>query len=230
MDIKTKAIVLKATKSGDKDFLVTLFSLEKGLLRAKLRSASTPKAKLKFAKEQFAFADFILVERNGFFTITNADLLDSFYSIALSYDKFMEANEVFKIVLKILPHSQTNASLFVGVLKALSVLAYENVQKNLILTKFLIDIFFAEGYEMNVSSCNSCKTKLGMDVYFDFDSGEVTCFSCKSPYSQKISIQTVNALKIVSQTKQDKLPSVKLEENNLENALKVLQMNFEKRF
>ena len=69
---------------------------------------------------------------------------------------------------------------------------------------------------MNVSSCNSCKTKLGMEVYFDFDNGEITCFSCKSPYSQKISFQTVKTLKLVVQTDLDKLSSVSLEENNLE--------------
>ncbi len=230
MDIKIKAIVLKATKSGDKDFLVTLFSLEKGVIKAKLKSASTPKAKLKFAKEQFTFADFILVEKNGFYTITNADLLDSFYSISQNYDKFLEANQIFKVILKILPQAEPNPSLFVNVLKFLSLYAYENVQKNLILTKFYLELFFSEGYDMNVSSCNSCKTKLGMEVYFDFDNGEITCFSCKSPYSQKISFQTVKTLKLVVQTDLDKLSSVSLEENNLENALKVLEMNFEKRF
>lgn len=230
MDTKVKAIVLKTTKSGDKDFLVTLFSLEKGIIRAKLKSASSPKAKLKFAKEQFAFADFILTEKNSFFTIINADLLDSFYSISQNYDKFLEANNIFKVVLKLLPQGEASPALFVNVLQSLKLLAYENVQKNLVLAKFYLELFFSEGYEMNVNSCNVCKTKLGVDVFFNFDNGEITCFSCKSVYSQKISFTIIKALKLIVQTNFDKLHTLTIDENNLENTIKILQINFEKKF
>jgi DNA repair protein RecO (recombination protein O) len=230
MSDKIKAIVLKSVKSGDKDFLVTLFSLEKGIIRAKLKAASVPKAKLKFAKEPFTFADFILAERNGFYTITTADLIDSFYNISSSYEKFLEANEIFKTVLKVLPSVQTSPVMFVNVLKALKMLCYENVQNNLTLAKFYLQLFFSEGYLFSTSACNSCGQKLGMDVFLDFDMGEILCFSCKTPYAQKISFAISKLLKVLAQTDFDNLTTLNVDSINLENVVKVLQINLEKRF
>ncbi len=229
MEQKTKAVVLKSAKSGDKDFLVTLFSLEKGIIRAKLRSAASPKAKLKFAKEQFCFAEFILTEKNGFYTIINADLLDSFNNIAQNYEKFLEANQIFKAVLKAFPYQQKRPSIFLNVLKALKTICYQNTQANLALAKFYLQLFTAEGYLFSTSACNSCQQKLGSNVFVDFDTGQMLCFSCKTPYSQKISFTTSSVLKLISQTDFESLHNLKINALNLENAVKVLQINFEKR-
>ena len=80
-EIKTKGIVIKATDYKDSDKLVTIFSAEKGLIRARARGVKKNKAKLAFAVQPFAFIEFMLTERDGFYTIINATSVDQFFNI-----------------------------------------------------------------------------------------------------------------------------------------------------
>ncbi|MGI5841762.1 MAG: DNA repair protein RecO [Christensenellales bacterium] len=230
MELKTKAIVLKSAVSGDKDVLVTLFCIDYGIIKAKLRSAKGEKAKLKFAKEQFCFADFVIAEKNGFYTIIQADVIDTFYSLVSNYDAFMKGSEIFKIVLKVLYQNQANNPLFISVLKSIKTLAYDRVQPNVVLAKFLLELFFSEGYLFSHSTCSNCNQKLGADVYLDFDSGEVLCFSCKTPYSQRVTHELSGILKVISATNYDNLHTLTFDEFNLENVVLLLSRVFEKKF
>ena len=53
-ELKVKGIVIKAIDYNDSDKLVTIFSAELGLLKAKVRGVKKDKAKLAFAVQPFA--------------------------------------------------------------------------------------------------------------------------------------------------------------------------------
>ena len=61
-ETKVKAIVLGGIDYKEKDKLVNLFTLEKGIVTVVFKSVKSPNAKLKSAKEMFSFGDFIYVE------------------------------------------------------------------------------------------------------------------------------------------------------------------------
>ena len=112
MDIKIKAIVFKKQqKVVIRTFLSLFFLWKKVLLKQNLKVLPHQKQNLNLQKNSLPLLDFILVEKNGFYTITNADLLDSFYSISQNYDKFLEANQIFKVILKFCHKDQTQVCL-----------------------------------------------------------------------------------------------------------------------
>ena len=82
--IKIKAIVLSSVDYKEKDKLVTLFSLENGVVTATL----------KFAKEPFCFGDFYISAK----TITNVDVEDSFYDLTKDIDKFYVACAILETI------------------------------------------------------------------------------------------------------------------------------------
>lgn len=227
MELKVKAIVISSKDSGDKDKVVTLFCLEKGILQAKLKSVKAANAKLKFAKEPFCFAEFILTSKNGFFTVVSAESIDTFYSISQNYQKFIEGAEILKIVKQIALDGTENNKLFVDTLQSLKILAYDDVQQNLVLVKFLLNLFYNEGYEISHYKCTNCGCKLGESRFLDLTSGEVVCASCKTDYCLRITFGQSSLLRVVSQTKFDKLKTIKLDQNNLDNVLSILKKNYE---
>ena len=59
---KVKGVVLGSVNTKEKDKIVTIFSLEQGKMSLSMRGVRGDKAKMKFAKELFCFADFIFEE------------------------------------------------------------------------------------------------------------------------------------------------------------------------
>lgn len=223
MDLKVKAIVLSSKNWGDKDKLVTLFCLDKGVITAKIRGVRSPKAKLKFAKEPFCFADFVIVSKGDFFTITSASCIDTFYDITKNYDAFMVATEIVKIVKKVAMRGQENNKLFVDVLNSLKILAYDNALPDVVMAKFLLDVFYREGYGFAHHTCTNCGTKLGDSRFLDLDTGQILCAGCKTDFCVRITFAQSSILRIISTTGYDRLASLKLDEINVSNILTILK-------
>ncbi len=229
-DIRVKGIVIASKDFKDNDKLVTLYTLEYGLMTAKLVGVRNPKAKLKALKELFCFADFDLVSKNDFFTITTGEIIENFYSITNNIDKFFAGCTILEILRVIGKNNESNQPLFIETLKALQVLAYENVQPNVVLVKFLVKIFEAMGYQLALDKCSSCGEPFIGKRYFDMNAGEITCTSCKGLKSEMISPLTHATLRVLSRCEYDKLSTVKLQEEGLTSALDLLLKNFNARF
>jgi DNA repair protein RecO (recombination protein O) len=228
MEIKTKAIVIGSKDSGDKDKIVTLFCLEKGIIQAKLKGVKNPKAKLKFAKEPFCFGEFLLVQKGDFFTVASAECIDSFYSLSQNYQAFLVASQILKIILRFPVHQEQNV-LFLQTLQSLKVLAYDKVDPNIVFAKFVLGVLYSQGYEFSHTNCTSCSGKLGENRWIDFSTGEVLCASCKTDYCTRISYAQSGLIKIINQTDYNQLASLHLDEFNLANVLDLLKKNLERK-
>ena len=79
MEIKTEGVVLQAIDYKDNDKLLTVFSPTLGKITAGIRGVKKPKAKLAFAAQPFCFAEYILAEKGGRYTVTGAYLHESFF-------------------------------------------------------------------------------------------------------------------------------------------------------
>ena len=63
MEIIVNAIVLKTVDYKDNDKILTLYSLEKGIITAGIKGVKKSGAKLKFASEPFAFCEYVLAQK-----------------------------------------------------------------------------------------------------------------------------------------------------------------------
>ena len=73
-EFKIKGIVIKSIDYKDSDKIVTIFSAELGIIHARARGVKKLKAKLAFATQPFAFCEFMLIAKGGFYSIINANL------------------------------------------------------------------------------------------------------------------------------------------------------------
>ena len=59
MEEKYSGIVLGGVSFGENDKILNVFTLEKGVISAKIKGVKKAGAKLKFASEPFCFAEFV---------------------------------------------------------------------------------------------------------------------------------------------------------------------------
>ena len=106
MEIKTEAIVLQTVDYKDNDKLLTLFSPSLGKITAGIRGVKKPTAKLAFAAQPFCFAEYVLAERGGRYTVTSAYLHESFFSLRTDIVRFYAACAAAEVCRAILPENE----------------------------------------------------------------------------------------------------------------------------
>ena len=230
-DTKVKAIVIDSKDYKDNDKLVTLFTLEKGLVTAIAKSVKTSKAKLKFVKEPFCFGDFVLAGNNQIKTIASVSVIDTFFDIVAEINRFYLASAVLSIIKEVVNFEEANPNLFLLSLNAFKMFAYEKATNpKLIFCKYLINVFDNLGYRINFYNCANCKGDFLYKRYLNFNSGEIVCSKCKSDNSVLINDNVLDLIKNLSLSKFDELIKIETTQECITKTIEILLKNFEFRF
>lgn len=206
-EIKLKGIVIKADDYKDSDKLVTIFSAEKGLIKARARGVKKNKAKLTFAVQPFAFVEFMLTERDGFYTIINASSIDQFFNITSDFDNYIFMLACLEVVQKTVKENENSVDLFLLLLNSLKLVAYENVSSINVFIKFMIEAMGYLGFSFVFDKCASCGGYLNENnVGFSYDHNGLLCSKCMSKLeSLELNKVEYAILKNISSVKIDKL-------------------------
>lgn len=231
MSEKIKAIVIKSNDRKEKDKDILLFSLEKGKFWASLKGIKNPNAKLKTAKNQFSFGEFLIEEGKGGYVISGFESIENFHELAEDIDKYFEASAILEAVDKLDFSSQSErTAVFLLTLKALKNVCFLNIKQYLCLIKFFIEIFKISGNSLYTDKCSSCGNKAFDKIFIDYSIGELVCVSCRGPFVEEVPKNAYLALKILTNSDFDKLSSIKLASGSELILLKILVKNFESLF
>lgn len=176
-EIKTTGIVLKTSEYKDSGRMLTIFSLERGLIYAKINGVLKPKAKLAFAAQPFCFGEFILVSKVGY-TVINCTSLENFFDITKNFDKFIAGEGALEAASIIARQEEPNPELFVLLLKALKVLNFSDAQPLTVFIKFFIEALRVAGFGLMLDRCAICGEKNPQKERFSFDHGGRVCVKC----------------------------------------------------
>ncbi|MBO7527289.1 MAG: DNA repair protein RecO [Clostridia bacterium] len=226
---KVKAIVIGGIDYKEKDKLITLFTLEQGIISVLFKSVKNSNAKLKASKEPMSFGEYIFTNGNTK-TVTSAEIIDSFYDITKNIKKYYTACSIFEIIKTALPIGETSAEFFVSTLKSLELLAYSNADIKVVLIKYLIKAFEIFGYKITFDKCSICGQKLLVHKIFNFSHGDVTCFGCKSLDGIELNDGVYSVMRIISITDFEKLSTLKLKAELVNDVYELLCKNYYYRF
>ena len=87
---KLRGIVLREQAKGESNKQIVLLAQGVGRVLLSARGARRAKSKLLAATQLFCYADFVVYEGKGFYSVTQAELKNSFYGLRLDMDKFSE--------------------------------------------------------------------------------------------------------------------------------------------
>lgn len=223
----TKAIVLSSVDYKEKDKQLVLFSVDRGKLTAVLKGCKNPKAKLKFAFSPFCFAEYQLVQKSNFNTITNASLIDSFFDLSKDYLSYIVASSMLEIVSHIVRFNEPNYPLFMALMSNLKAICYDNKNAKMVLAKFCLTCLENYGYKLSFDCCSRCNMPFLNQKLIDFSTGEFVCPNCKNLSCKKVSNLAFNSLKIINSTSVDRFETLKISDVALNEILILLLENLE---
>lgn len=198
MEKKINAVVLKAINFGENDKILTLFSLEEGIVLAKIKGVKKAGAKLKFASEPFCFAEYILLKNGDKRTVKSATLIDSFYPVREDIIKFYSACAVLDFAKHMFKVEVDSAKAFIETANTLSQIAYGKEGAKQSLLKYLLKGISLSGYGINLNGCIKCGKVDLQKPYFDGNRGGFLCEDCFDSEGREISSVTLNALRLAN--------------------------------
>ncbi len=176
MEVKTDALVLRTVDYGENDKMITLLTSDLGKIGAAVKGVKKASAKLKFAAQPFCFAEYVLAERAGRYTVTSASLYDGFYFLREDIGAFYAATAVCEACNLLLYEGMVNPELLICAVAAIRRMESASVSRALIC--FLMQAMEMAGYPVCAEECPSCgKTPKGK-LFFDLASGSFFCGEC----------------------------------------------------
>lgn len=194
MEEKMSGIVLGGVSFGENDKILNVFTLEQGVVSAKIKGVKKAGAKLKFASEPFCFAEFIFSKTGANRTVIGASLIDSFYPVREDIVKYFCAGAVVEFVKRFYLKDIVSPDTFLLVVSALKGIAYGDNTPKVTLVNFLVSALKVAGFQLNLSGCAHCGDKIDGRVFFDYRSGAFECEECFDGTGREVSIITLNAL------------------------------------
>ncbi|MBR2376501.1 MAG: DNA repair protein RecO [Clostridia bacterium] len=192
MEVKVNALVIKAVDYKDNDRILTLYSLEKGKITAGIKGVKKAGAKLKFASEPFCFAEYILAEKNGRYTVTSASYFDSFYDLRLNLNKYYLSAVVSEFLNAYTETEMADPTLFDVALNAIKNICYQD-NEFAHLANFLLSAINGLGYAIENPSCAFCSSIINGRVFFRYKDATFACEECREEDYSEIREETYNA-------------------------------------
>ncbi len=214
MEEKLSGIVLGGINYGENDKILTVYTLEKGAISARVKGVKKAGAKLKFASEPFSFAEFIIIGGSNKNNIINASLIDSFYPLRENVEKYFCAGAVTEYVKRFMKEGIVSAEMFTLLVNALKTLSYKDAPPKAAVAEFLVSALSLSGYALNVSGCPCCGEQLSERPFFDYASGGFYCKNCRSEVYRPINYSTYLNIKRLAEgetlSDEEALPVLKL--------------------
>lgn len=154
MLVDCQAIVLAGQKLGEADTLLTLLTLERGVLKGVAKGARRMKSRFGGAVQPFTYGQAILFERRavGLRSVNHFDPLHSFQRLRSDLDALTNAAAMTNSARRLLPEEQPAGEAFALLLKGLRALESGEDGDREVLW-YLLSLLQVAGYQPRMDRC-----------------------------------------------------------------------------
>ena len=178
MEFIVNALMLRSVDYKENDKILTLLTAERGKISAGIKGVKKAAAKLKFAAQPFCFAEYVLADRGGKYTVINASECESFYDLRTDINKFYAASAVAEAANALTFEGDDCREIFTESVRTMSEICRGGESGALI--RFLLSALKLSGYGVSTENCAQCGAELFFAdrLKFDMDAGSFTCGGC----------------------------------------------------
>ncbi len=223
--IKTTGIVLKGTNFGEADKILTIFTERLGKVKVLARGVRKIKSHLAGSLEPFILSELLLHEGKTFYSISGAQIIESYPTIHDDIDKIARVFFLGELIDNFVTADEKSTATFDLFVSALNSL--ENNSKDVLLLSFQLKIVEAAGFKPELYTCVHCKNKIvAGDNFWDNLEGGVICEDCqqKFQHGKAISDNAIKLLRFIEQNKFAEIERIKDDSAVREEAENVLTL------
>lgn len=193
---QTEAIILKRTKLGEADRILTFYTPELGKLKAVAKGTRRPQSKLGGHVELLTHSRLMLARGRNLDLVTQAQTINNFLPIKDDLERISRGLYIAELVDSFTGEHIEDHKLFNLLLEALHQLSQAK-NGELVLRYFELNLLDHLGYRPQLQQCTSCNSPLRPEAnFFSSSQGGALCYDCgyHEPMARPLSL---NALKVL---------------------------------
>lgn len=199
-EYQTEAIVIKKTKLGEADRILTFYTPEMGKVQGVAKGVRRPKSKLSGHLELLTHSTVSLVHGRNLDTVIGSQTIDSFVPLKSDLELGACALYATELVWQFAAEHQENRPLFELLLEAMRRLAEcaDGRRSRWLLRYFELHLLHEVGYRPQLQQCVVCRRPLPESTsYFSAGGGGMVCGDCRltQAYTYPLSLGALRALR-----------------------------------
>ena len=198
-EYQTPAIIIRKTKLGEADRILTLYTPDLGKIDAVAKGVRRPKSKMAGHLELLTYSQITLARGRSLDIITGSQTIESF--LPLKNDLWLMSYGLYVIELtnQFTAANVSDEALFELLLNTLRNLCQSD-NREMLVRYFELHLLQESGYRPQLRECVACHQPLQPVVNsFSSSSGGVLCPSCgaRQPFAHPISVNAVKVLRFI---------------------------------
>lgn len=172
-------LVVRETKVGDHDKLLTLLTLEKGLITVTGKGVRSLKSKNLVACQPFTYSTFFIRKSNKYYYIAESQTIENFFGIKESLDKLALASYICDVAAELSVEGMPDPELLRLTLNSLYAIDKDKFSFAQIKAGFEMRASAISGFLPDLYGCGICEAEPESDHYLDIMNGRLLCKNCK---------------------------------------------------
>ncbi len=206
MHIKTDGLVIKEQNTGESDRLITILTRNNGLIRAFVRGAKNIKSKNLSSTQLLCYSNFTFYKKKESNIVDSAEPIEVFFDLRNDIEKLSLALYFAQVAGELSPQDDNAQDFLRLLLNSLHLLCNEKRNPFIIKSTFELRILSNAGYMPDLLACCECGEFESDMMYFDVQSGLLSCFECKgNENSQRLSKGVVSAMRYIIYSEPEKI-------------------------
>lgn len=208
-----RAVVLRKTKLGETDLILTLLASDGRQVRAVAKGARKSKSRLGARVEPFSVLDLLMHSGRTLDIISEAETFATHDALRADYDRTMAASVVADLLDKGSVEGQSEPQIFEMALVTLDVMESAPVDSlEALVLAFLLKALAMHGYRPSLDRCAACGGEPGTMIAFSVESGGVLCESCSggSGGTQPLTREAQDALRALLRARMADVPELEM--------------------
>ncbi len=175
---RTEAVVIRRSDFGEADRLLTLFTADRGKLRAIAKGARKPQSRKTGHVELFMRSKFLIAEGRDLDIVTQAETVDTYAALREDLVRATYAGYVVELLDRFTVDDDPHGDIFDLLTLALATLT--TTPEPLLLARFYeLRLLSLTGFQPRLFNCVSCgEAIVEQDQFFSPDLGGLLCPAC----------------------------------------------------
>ena len=204
----TEGIVLGARSWGEADKVMTIFTRERGLVRAAAFGCRRPRSPLAGAMQMFVHADLQFAEGGRLETVKTASVRAHHAKLSLDLTALAYATFVAEVIREFMPEGIADEAFFDRLSAILT--AFETRNPRVTALAAVLQTLAAAGLQQSYERCLHCGTEIDGDAFFLAREGGALCADCRTEDSTDFSAELRALLVTLEQLDWQHPPSLQL--------------------
>ncbi len=218
-----RVLVLRKTKLGETDLILTLLAADGRQVRAVAKGARKPRGKLGARVEPFTVLDVLLHTGRNLEILAEAETVTSHDPLRADYDRTVAGSVVLDVLDKVSVEGQVEPQLFDMALVTLDVMQEATVGSlDLLVAAFLLKALAMHGYRPALEACAACGGRIEGVTSFSIEAGGVVCSGCGRG-GVALSEGARDLLRVLMRSRMNEVPAIAVDEPTRAEALRVLR-------